>query len=221
MTDTSRPTVEALIARLRANAAALDATTAMRTTVEHLREAADALEAQSAELAALNARIDEAAELRVSAYHDSECRYEQERDAALATITEARDVWAGSWQFGLGFDDRLVLDRILSRGVQPAPEPWTDPAPYLNAKTGDRYAYRDAWPSMVNLTLKPRTRSQYDAENEMTRQHRDRYLAALGCECLLDITHGHNNSLDRHACHRCTNTWPQNSVRPVCLSNLK
>lgn len=192
MTDTSRPTVEALIARLRANAAALDATTAMRTTVEHLREAADALEAQSAELAALNAWID-----------------------------EARDVWAGSWQFGLGFDDRLVLDRILSRGVQPAPEPWTDPAPYLNAKTGDRYAYRDAWPSMVNLTLKPRTRSQYDAENEMTRQHRDRYLAALGCVCLLDITHGHNNSLDRHACHRCTNTWPQNSVRPVCLSNLK
>ena len=54
----------------------------------------------------------------------------------------------------------------LGSFAEPATEPWTDPAPYLNAKTGDRYAYRDAWPSMVNLTLKPRTRSQYDAETK-------------------------------------------------------
>ena len=116
-------------------------------------------------------------------------RIRAERDAARATIAEAHDVWARSGQFGLGFEDRLVLDRILSRGVQEATE-WAESA----------------------VTI---------AENEMTRQHRDRYLAALGCVCLLDITHGHNNSLDWHACHRCTNTWPQNSVRPVCLSNLK
>ena len=34
---------------------------------------------------------------------------------------------------------------------------------------GDRYAYEDAWPSMVNLDLTPRTREQYEAEQASSR----------------------------------------------------
>jgi hypothetical protein len=43
---------------------------------------------------------------------------------------------------------------------------WTDPKPYLNPKNGDRYAWTDAWPSMVNLDHLPRTEEQFKAEAE-------------------------------------------------------
>ena len=79
------------------------------------------LEAQSTELALYKTRA--RLQVLVVELNADLDRTEAERDAARATIAEAHDVWAGSWQFGLGFDDRLVLDRILSRGVREATEP--------------------------------------------------------------------------------------------------
>ena len=133
------------------------------THAEMMAHDAALLEAQSTELALCKTRA-RWVQVVVAELNADLDRIEAERDAARATIIKAHDVWAGSWQFGLEIEDRIMLSAILSRGAREAAEPWTDPAPYLNAKTGDRYAYRDAWPSMVNLTLKPRTRSQYDAE---------------------------------------------------------
>ena len=77
--------VPTLIVRLRANAAALDATTAMRTTVVHLREAADALEAQSTELALCKTRA-RWVQVVVAELNADLDLAEAERDAALATI---------------------------------------------------------------------------------------------------------------------------------------
>ena len=114
--------VPTLIVRLRANAAALDATTAMRTTVVHLREAADALEAQGTELALCKTRARWVQVVVAELNADLDVT-EAERDAALATIDEARmRLHAASIPLGmseLAFAEATIRDAraILSRGA--------------------------------------------------------------------------------------------------------
>ena len=80
------------------------------------------LEAQSTELALCKTRA-RWVQVVVAELNADLDRTEAERDAARATIIKAHDVWAGSWQFGLEIEDRIMLSAILSRGAREATEP--------------------------------------------------------------------------------------------------
>ena len=80
------------------------------------------LEAQSTELALYKTRA-RWVQVLVAELNADLDRTEAERDAARATIIKAHDVWAGSWQFGLEIEDRIMLSAILSRGAREATEP--------------------------------------------------------------------------------------------------
>ncbi len=215
MIDTSRPTVEALIADAGILADPKDRSSRaeMQSMIRRSAEVLGALLTERDVL--IEAALDHRATASRALQRDHDSR---------AQIAEARERLGGyilqeSQDGGAPDPDVVAADDALSRGVQEATEPgyrfrfpsagsfmrvcptcgnkrcphvdprfrctgsnepgqvgvleatepselWTDPEPYLNPENGDRYNYRDAWPSMVNLDHRPRTRAVYDAETK-------------------------------------------------------
>ena len=147
MTDTNRPTVEALIARLEESAGFDGPGYPVQRDLKN--GAADVLGALLTERDDMTRGA--------QSWKDESDRNAELLLAARAQIAEA----LAECNASPNYTEIVRIRAILSRGAQDAAEPWTDPEPFTN---GIHRSAQDQRIITPGWRRDPRTREQYDAE---------------------------------------------------------